>query len=526
MFGKHDKHLQKSFNSSINELPPNAQEALDTGWAGVFYRECFCMLDEMPFATLYSNVGSRPNTPVNILLSFEIIKAGFGWSDIRTHRAFTYDLEVRYAVGWCNLAKGHFELRTVYNFRKRLLEHEAKTGENLLDQAFEQVTDKQLRKLKLNTSQVRMDSTMISSNIRYLSRLELLVTTLGCVHKMLSEQDKASYKELLHDYVRCDSSHYVQKVPSGEGHQRIQEIGTVMSQLVKELATNYGECHAYKILERIYNEHFVKESDGTRPRTPDEMPKGTVQTPHDEDATMRTKRRVKNIGYTSNLIETCAEDNPVQLVVGVQTEPNITSDVRMLREKLESLSRRLGLTSIWTDGGYNSEGNFDLTSRLDIAHHQTGIQGSSSRRRLPLADYMIKQAEDGTPLSVVCPNGIEVDVKKLPSGRYRAYYDLNGCASCPHAAVCLATLQKTNRALGFDDYQIELARRRLEIRELRIKGKNPRAAAESTVYAHKRRFGRKLPVRGLFRVRALMLGAAFMFNIRRITRYRRSLQAA
>ena len=141
MFRQNDSHKQMRLLSSIDELPDKLQRRLEESWAGTFYRECFSRIDESLFEVLYADVDSRPNTPVNVLLSFEILKAGFGWSDQETHDRFSYDVQVRYAVGYHDLSEGHFELRTVYNFRRRVLEHHYRTHQDLWALAFEHVTD-------------------------------------------------------------------------------------------------------------------------------------------------------------------------------------------------------------------------------------------------------------------------------------------------------------------------------------------------------------------------------------------------
>lgn len=159
MFRKNNAHLQGFLFSSVEQLPAKRQQRLEESWAGIFYRECFVHIDESPFEALYAEVDSRPNAPVNVLLGFEILKAGFGWSDAETYDHFCFDLQVRYAVGYRDLSQELFELRTVYNFRQRLQEHYYRTGQDLLNQVFEQVTDRQLRALGVKTSEIRMDST-------------------------------------------------------------------------------------------------------------------------------------------------------------------------------------------------------------------------------------------------------------------------------------------------------------------------------------------------------------------------------
>jgi hypothetical protein len=98
MYKNNHHHLQPILICSVNELPEEQREYLNTSWAGVFYREFFCRLDEEPFAVLYSDLPSRPNFPVNVLVGLEYLKAGFGWSDKEMYEAFLYNMQVRYGV--------------------------------------------------------------------------------------------------------------------------------------------------------------------------------------------------------------------------------------------------------------------------------------------------------------------------------------------------------------------------------------------------------------------------------------------
>lgn len=128
-------------------------------------------LNEDIFADLYSDKPSRPNIPVNVLAGFETLKAGFGYSDEEMYAAYSYDMQIRYAFGYRNLGEGEFELRTIYNFRRRLSEYMQEKGINLIEKAFEQVSDEQIEAFQLKTGKLRMDSTQIASNIRETSRL-------------------------------------------------------------------------------------------------------------------------------------------------------------------------------------------------------------------------------------------------------------------------------------------------------------------------------------------------------------------
>jgi hypothetical protein len=83
-------------------------------------------MDENVFSVLYSDIPSRPNVAVNVLVGMEALKAGNGWNDAELYDNFCYDLQVRYALGYDRLGDGEFENRTLYNFRERLSKYNVK----------------------------------------------------------------------------------------------------------------------------------------------------------------------------------------------------------------------------------------------------------------------------------------------------------------------------------------------------------------------------------------------------------------
>lgn len=98
------------------------QQLLEDSWAAAFYREVFCRIPELLFAPLYSDdEASRPNTPVNVLMGVEILKSGFGWSDLELIDHVRFDLQVCHALGLDDLRAEVFTLRTLYDFRRRVL---------------------------------------------------------------------------------------------------------------------------------------------------------------------------------------------------------------------------------------------------------------------------------------------------------------------------------------------------------------------------------------------------------------------
>jgi hypothetical protein len=238
MFKKNTKHQQPALISAASELPEKQRTRLANSWAGTrkAYREFFCRLHEEAFAVLYSDHPSRPNVPVNVLVGLEALKAGHGWSDAELYENYCYNIQVRYALGYDRLGEGDFEIRTLYYFRERLSRHNLEKSENLLEKAFEQITDAQIIDLKVRTGMQRMDSTQIASNIVSARRLQLLVEAVQRVERSLSEAAKERLAEIFAPYIQDSAGHYTYRVKGQAAVQEhLQKIGQTIPRLLAEL---------------------------------------------------------------------------------------------------------------------------------------------------------------------------------------------------------------------------------------------------------------------------------------------------
>jgi hypothetical protein len=524
MFVANDRHLQMPMFSSISSLPEKILKRLEASWAGTFYDQVFVRIDEGRFAVLYSDEPSRPNSPVNVLVGLEILKSGFGWSDEELYDHFCYDVQVRRALGYRDLGEGHFELRTMYNFRQRLTRHMQETGQNLFEQVFEQITDEQLAAFELKTDKLRMDSTMIASNIREMSRLQLLVEVLQRVHRVLNEEDQQQYTEAFAPYLKGSSGQYIYRLKAGDVAEHLQGIGELMAQLTDELAARYGNEPAYQVLRRVFQEHFHVDEAALHPKAGEELKASSLQSPDDWEATYRQKRGEEHWGYVANVTETCNPENEMQLIVKVQTEANNTDDAAMLNEALPELKERTDVDEMHTDGGYNSP-DVDQTMReLGVEQIQTAIRGRKpSAEKLNLEAFAWELDDDGQPQVVTCPHGQRVEVTPGRSeDRYRAAFEATGCEGCPFLDSCRTEALKCTPecVLRFSRQDIDLALRRQRSAEARPSGQNLRSAVEATVRSVKHPFDDgKVPVRGQPRVSMVVLSSAAMSNLRRIHRY-------
>jgi hypothetical protein len=487
-------------------------------------------LNEDLFAELYSDKPSRPNIAINVLVGFEILKAGFGYSDEEMYAAYNYDMQVRYAFGYRNLGEGEFELRTIYNFRRRISDYMQETGVNLIEKAFEQVTDEQTKAFQLKTGKLRMDSTQIASNIREMSRLQLLVEALQRVYRMLSDEDQDHYRGDFEPYLQGTSGQYVYRIRGEEIVDHLLPIGKLMQRLVEELQEDYGQEPAYQMLVRVFQEHFTIDDD-FRPRKGKELSAGSLQSPDDWEATYRRKGNQDHRGYVANLTETCDPKNKFQLINKAQVEPNNTEDADMLVEALSDLKERTDVEQIHTDGGYGSPDVDEAMRKAKVEQIQTAIRGRKvAEEKLGLEDFYWEIDEEGKPQEIVCPHGQKVVVHP---GRkehlYLAYFDSTVCQGCPFVDQCPTEplKLKSRQVLRFSQRGVSIALRRKRSADVRASGKNLRAGAESTMRSVKHPFRNgKLSVRGKPRVSMMVIASAAMTNIRRIHRYEEKLREA
>jgi len=524
MFQTNTKHQQRKMFTAVDQLPKTARKLLEKSWAKIFYDEYFCKIDEKVFSVLYSDKNSRPNTPVNILVGFETLKSGFGWSDEELYNHFLFDLQVRYALGLQDFDEEYFDLRTIYYFRATLCEYERTKSENLIQKATEKITDEQIKKFKIKTGLQRMDSTQIQSNIQNMSRIQLLVEIIQRLYRVLLPEDIENNNERFTTYVKEDSRHYCYRLKRDETKTRLEEIGEDLNFFVNEYKSKYHKHSAYKNLERVFKEHYRFEEKKIIIKKGKELNGATLQSPDDTSATYRKKNGEGAKGYVANITETCDPENDLQLITTTNLEPNITDDQKLMAEDLDNLKPRTDINEIVTDAGYIGSTGDEATKKHKIKHSVTALKGRKrDENKFGLDNFEIEKNEEGIPVNIECPNGILGEIKQGKPGRYSASFDSNACEVCPFKDKCFVKkLKKKNLSIiRFTDDNIRVALQRQQYEENKD-NLNIRASVESTVRSIIHPFGGhlcKMPVRGKERIKTMVILGAAMVNIRRITKY-------
>jgi len=524
VFKKNDGHNQQKLYSSYSTLHPRTQKKLEKSWAPIFYEHVFRRIDEKPFAILYSPDKGRPNFPVNILLSLELIKHIFDYTDEMLLEQYNFNYQLMYALGESNLGERYLGERTFYLFRRRVYEHTIQhpDQEDLIFGQFKGLLHHFLEVTGIDTRQQRMDSTLFMSNIKMAGRLALAYDVLeqalrNCPVELLPE----NLKEVRGPEFKTNLLH---RTRSSQVPGRLQEMLNLSAALLelvegKELASSPEIALLARFLEE--QAFYDRETDSWHSKENKDISAASLQSAYDPDATFRNKGGKVNKGYTFNLAETCADENPVQLVTDYTTENSSASDTEMLQERLPKIKENTDIKDLYVDGGYYSQDTEKMSQQQEVNVHYTDMTGKApDPEKIPLTEFKF----DRNLNVLACPKNhpsLKSNFKE-ESGMINAHFSLEYCQQCELRENCPIKFQKTSAVLRVNHKSVLAAhaRARTFAEPQRKEAVSKRAAAEGSISAIKRsQGGDKLRVRTHPKVQVVTGFKMIGRNIRQIIRY-------
>jgi hypothetical protein len=511
MFLKNKAHLQTSIFGIQSQLSDAKRKRLEQSAESSFYALVFNSIHEEDFRPLFSEVDSRPNAPVNTLVSSMLFKEHNGWTIEELFKRIDFDLLTRTALGLQDLEESPFCQATYFNFQNRLLAYYRKTGINLLEQVFDHFTEKQLKALKIKTSIQRMDSFQAMTNISSYSRVGLLVEVLIRLERTLTESDRKQYKEIFAPYCGQTSEKYVYGLDTTNVPTELEQLGSVYHTLYTELESGYGTTEIFEIFERVYFEHFIV-ADGIIAIK--KINASVLQSPDDLDATFRKKNDKKARGYVVNVAETAHPDNQLNLITDVAVAPNTTDDSTILNERIDTMVKKTpDLEELHTDGGYGSSDNDRKLLEHEIVQAQTAIRGRQAAVEMKI------DKKDDSAFIVSCP--AQTVTAEETKTRQKACFDGTICANCEHATQCPATATSSGRTFYFDEENHLRSVRSRVIAALPPERQRLRPNVEATMKEYTGGFNHKgkLRVRGKFKTMLYAFSMAIVINFGRIFRF-------
>ena len=143
---------QLSLWDSYESLTEREKRFLDKSWAKVFSEKIFPKIDEAPYAVLYSQNASRPNTPVNVMIGALILKEFTGASDDDIYSSLMFDIRYQYALHTTSFIEQPMSDRTLGRFRERCLTYERQTGVDLLHDTITSLSQEMAEMMKIDRS--------------------------------------------------------------------------------------------------------------------------------------------------------------------------------------------------------------------------------------------------------------------------------------------------------------------------------------------------------------------------------------
>ena len=385
MFKETDKDTQYDMFGSASSMlvGESLKEYNDKkGWHNQFRVQVTNRIDESIFKVLFSDSMGAPNASVSALIGMMILKEAFGWSDAVMYDNCRFNLLVRSAIGLSNLTDPIPAPSTYYLLRSRMYNYKKLHGKDLMGEAFESITSGQVKGFKVSGESIRMDSKLISSNIAFYSRYEIIHRTLIKFLRLVDSEPlkklSTEQRNLIELLMGEDPQKTVYHSSKDQIRKNLIPIGLLIVRLLKIFRSTIYKTEHYQLLNRVFLDQY--ELDGpSRVRLLDneKIDPESVQSPDDPDATYRNKGNQKVKGYSVNVTETVSDEGYLNLITDVDVKKASTSDNAYVKDAIKATSKVTGelVKKAYLDGGYQSSSS-DIKG-IDMVY--TGIQGNLPR---------------------------------------------------------------------------------------------------------------------------------------------------
>ena len=485
--------MQLCNRASKKYTDPNA-------WHNMFYRLYTCKVDEELFKCLFpeGKKSGRPTASIRVLVCMSWLKEGFGCSDEELFEKIEFDLLVRKSLGIEHISDAAPSLDTYYLFRRRICDYYEKTGVDLMQKCFEQVTGNLVGQLKISGKCIRMDSKLIGSNIARQSRYELIHATLAKYLKANTlDRLPKELREQADAYLKEDGSKTVYRSDSDTLQSRLQAIGDFIHSILRQFT---DESPLYALLSRVFSEQYLVGEDGkVTLRDKKTVSANSVQNPNDPEASYRDKHDQKVQGYVSNFTETVEEDKP-SIITSVQVETATFADCHFVEEAVENSERvtKSTVEDLYADGAYQSPENRKFAEDHGGMRLKTGkMQGGARWELVP------HKHDDG------------LTVREIATGKiFEAVKSVNQKGK--HERWRIPWNNKTGWRY-FQDTEVEAYQLRKQTESLPPEEQHKRNNVEAAMfqYSFHTRNG-KTRYRGLFKHRMQAHSRAMWMNLRRV----------
>ena len=518
MFHINDHHTIRLFDP-WSHMGPKRRKLLESSWAGLFRKH---LLKEIPvnkIAKHFDEDTGRPTKEIYTVIGALILQQMHDLSDQDVTDSVAFDSKWHYALDITEESDDDKYIceRTLRSYRNILVKEE-------LDSVlFCKLTDVLIKKLNIDTSKQRIDSTHIRSNMRNLGRISIFAFTIKKFLKKL----KRKYSELFDSVIDTEfSARYLSeesygcfsKVKPSESSNTLQQLGEDLLYLVELFSSNeqVKNLSSYRLLKRLLKDQCHVLDKKVEIKKPEEVSSNSLQNPSDPDATYDG---YKGSGYQVQLMETYKEDDKTKpnLITYVDAEPAHKRDEDALQPAIDNTqSRECVPEELLCDTLYGTDENVQKSEEKGVTVISPA-RGPKNSKKAALKDFTF---DEETGLIISCPEGNKPErVNKTRSNNFTARFSKEHCIGCPRRNKCPVKFRKKVTYIQYNAKQLRLARRRkYEQKKEFLDEYRFRAGIEGTFSHYKSDTGAgRLRVRGLSRVRFSSVLKALGLNILRST---------
>lgn len=491
---------QMFIDDPLYRLTNRENRILKNTWAEEFSNTIFPLINEERFSVLYSsNPASRPNNPVNVYIGLLMLKDIFAQTDEEAIHSLYFDLRYQYALHTTSFEEQPVSKNSLSNFRSLVYRYYEEHGIDLIQEEIESHAKKFTKILDIDGRTVRMDSLMVSSSCKKLSRLEIIYS---CNKRLIKEIQKSS-PQILPDSL---------KVYLEEGHRnetiyrsRDKDLDSKLKALTADAVKLYHLCkgqsieetEAFNILARMLKEQTVNKDSMVKLKPSKEVRPDSLQNPTDPDATYRTKGNKGHVGYVANIVETF--DNDHKIITQYDLKQNTYSDQKFSKDTINKLGKQENEVNMLVDGAYYSHDLSKEAKENNINLIPTGLVGRSvNEENAGFKDFEIDEKEQ---VVSKCPMGHKPVKSTFKRGAYTAHFTKEICDSCPNFPNCPLKSQKKRYFFQVTETKFHRAKLMVEMKTDEYKKiASKRAGVEGIPSVLRRRYNiDHLPVRGLVR---------------------------
>lgn len=433
-------------------LGGSSRERLHQTWAELFCRKVLPLLLEAEdeFSDLYAAIG-RPNWSVARMLGCMLLQEFGDETDQEILDNVTFDVRYQHALG-LPANEAYLSRRSLVDFRSRLLQRdpEMKTVRELFDRVCAAIC----ADLKLNTSEQRIDSTHIISNIRVRSRLGLFRQTVR--HFLMWLEDRTPGElDRLSSELRAWHRDFDDSWESPRELSKHRPLILQLARWAYEIEQEFARDEAvtshepYQLIARLIREQCIVtdvdgddrgDADGTKEKVTiavhDALQKsdGAMRTPHDPDATTSKK----GVGYHVQVTETC-NNSGCEVITDFEVAPAHIPDTGRATDAIKRLDERgLRPEVLYADGGYPTPASLAESEELGNRLHAPVDRTSMPVTKMSRMDFVVAEQDNQIR---TCPRGhapvLHTNRAATPTRRSPfALFSADDCRPCPDLENC------------------------------------------------------------------------------------------